>query len=88
MKRRVLTQALLMGLVARPVFAANPLPAFQETPGLLDKVKSGALPPVDKRLPQKPRVIESFSGADGPGRHGGQLNMLVAATRDTRLMTI
>ncbi len=88
MKRRVLTQALLMGLVARPVFAANPLPAFQETPGLLDKVKSGALPPVDKRLPRQPRVIESFSGADGPGRHGGQLNMLVAATRDTRLMTI
>ena len=90
MKRRVLTQALLMGFVARgvPAFAANPLPALQETPGLLDKVKSGALPPIDKRLPKQPRVIESFSGADGIGRHGGQLNMLVAATRDTRLMTI
>ena len=90
MKRRVLTQALLMGLVARgaPAFAANPLPALQETRGLLDKVKSGALPPVDKRLPKQPRVIESFSGADGIGRQGGQLNMLVAATRDTRLMTV
>ena len=86
MKRRVLTQALLMGLVARgaPAFAANPLPALQETRGLLDKVKSGALPPVEKRLPKQPRVIESFSGADGIGRQGGQLNMLVAATRDTR----
>ncbi len=54
MKRRVLTQALLMGLVARgvPAFAANPLPALQETPGLAEKVKSGALPPVDKRLPE------------------------------------
>ena len=90
MKRRVLTQALLMGLVARgaPAFAANPLPALQETRGLLDKVKSGALPPVEKRLPKQPRVIESFSGADGIGRQGGQLNMLVAATRDTRLMTV
>ena len=89
MKRRVLTQALLMGLVMRvPAFAADPLPALQETPGLLDKVKSGALPPIDKRLPKQPRVIDKFSGTDGPGEHGGQLNMLVAATRDTRLMTI
>jgi hypothetical protein len=90
MKRRVLTQALLMGLVARgvPAFAANPLPALQETSGLLDKVKSGALPPIDKRLPKQPRVIESFSGADGSRPHGGQLNMLVASARDTRLMTI
>ena len=47
MKRRVLTQALLMGLVARvPAFAADPLPALHETPGLADKVKSGALPPI------------------------------------------
>ena len=61
MKRRVLTQALLVGLVARgvPAFAANPLPALQETPGLLDKVKSGALPPVTARLPKQPRVIIS-----------------------------
>lgn len=89
MKRRVLTQALLMGLVMRvPAFAADPLPALQETPGLLDKVKSGALPPVDKRLPRNPRVIEKFSGADGPGQHGGQLNMLVSGSRDTRLMTV
>ena len=89
MKRRVLTQALLMGLVARsvPAFAAN-LPPLQETPGLRDKVKSGALPPVTERLPKQPRVLEKFSGADGIGKHGGQLNMLVAATRDTRLMTI
>ena len=89
MKRRVLTQALLMGLVARvPAFAADPLPALHETPGLADKVKSGALPPIGKRLPQQPRIIEKFSGSDGHGTHGGQLNMLISATRDTRLMTV
>lgn len=88
MKRRVLTQMLLMGLVGGPALAADPLPKMRETPSLLDRVKSGALPPVDKRIPQQPRIIERFAGGDGPGKPGGQLNMLVSATRDTRLMTI
>ena len=88
MKRRVLTQMLLMGLVGAPALAADPLPAMQETPSLVDRVKSGALPPVDKRIPRQPRIIERFAGGDGPGKHGGQLNMLISGSRDTRLMTV
>jgi peptide/nickel transport system substrate-binding protein len=88
MKRRVLTQVMLMGLVGAPALAADPLPAMRETPSLMDRVKSGALPPVDKRIPQQPRIIEQFAGGDGPGKHGGQLNMLISASRDTRLMTV
>ena len=88
MKRRVLTQMLLTGLVGAPAFAADPLPAMQETPSLADRVKSGALPPVDKRIPRPPRIIERFAGGEGPGKPGGELNILVAGTRDTRLMTI
>ena len=61
---------------------------MQETPSLVDQVKSGALPPVDKRIPQQPRIIERFAGGDGPGKHGGQLNMLISGSRDTRLMTV
>ena len=88
MKRRVLTQVMLMGLVGAPALAADPLPAMRETPSLMDRVKSGALPPVDKRIPQQPRIIERFAGGDGPGKQGGQLNMLISASRDTRLMTV
>ncbi len=88
MKRRVLTQALLFGWMGAPAFAADPLPVMHETPSLMARVKSGALPPVDKRIPLQPRVIERFAGGDGPGKQGGQLNMLVSAARDTRLMTI
>jgi peptide/nickel transport system substrate-binding protein len=88
MKRRVLTQMLLMGVVGAPALAADPLPAMQETPSLVDRVKSGALPPVDKRIPRQPRIIERFAGGDGPGKHGGQLNMLISGSRDTRLMTV
>ena len=49
MKRRVLTQALVVGLLWTPAFAADPLPPLQETPQLVDKVKSGALPPIARR---------------------------------------
>ena len=88
MKRRLLTQVLLLGLGGAPAFAADPLPAMQETPNLVEQVKSGALPPVDKRIPQQPQIVTRFAGGEGPGKHGGQLNMLVSAARDTRLMTV
>lgn len=87
MKRRLLMQVPLIGLFGAPAFA-DPLPAMQETPNLADRVKAGTLPPVDKRIPRQPRVIDHFAGSDGPGKHGGQLNTLVASSRDTRLMTI
>ncbi|HQS13700.1 ABC transporter substrate-binding protein [Reyranella sp.] len=88
MKRRVLTAALVFGWMAGPVFAADPVPTLKETPMFADQVKSGALPPVDKRVPEQPWVVKYFAGGDGPGQQGGQLNMLVASSRDTRLMTI
>ena len=43
-----------------------------------DQVKSGALPPIGERIPTLPWVVKEFAGGDGPGRQGGQLNMLVA----------
>src|SRR5882672_4322256 len=88
MKRRALAKAFLFSLVCGPAFAADPLPALQETPLFAEQVKSGALPPVAKRVPEQPLMVRQFAGGDGPGRQGGQLNMLVASARDTRLMTV
>lgn len=88
MKRRVLAQVLLIGLVGAPAFAADPLPTLKETPSLVERVKEGKLPPVGKRIPEQPFVVKQFAGGDGPGKPGGQLNMLISGARDTRLMTI
>src|SRR5512139_1680687 len=88
MKRRLLTQVLVLGVVGAPAFAEDPLPAMQETPSLVDRVKSGALPPVGQRIPEHPLVVTRFAGGDGPGKPGGQLNMLISGSRDTRLMTV
>ena len=88
MKRRVLTTALVLGLFGGPALAADPLPTMKETPMFADQVKSGTLPPVDKRIPQQPWVVKEFAGGDGPGQQGGQINTLIASARDTRLMTV
>ncbi|MGD9885606.1 MAG: ABC transporter substrate-binding protein, partial [Reyranella sp.] len=88
MKRRLFVQSAFLGLISGPAWAGDPLPKMVETPMLADQVKSGALPPVDQRLPQHPLVIRRFAGGDGPGQPGGQVNMLMANTRDTRLMTV
>ncbi len=87
MKRRVFT-AVALALWCPSFASAEPPPSLQETPMFAEQVKSGALPPVDKRIPEMPSIVKHFAGADGPGRSGGQVNMLVANARDTRLMTL
>jgi len=88
MKRREFTVALAAGAVmGRSILAQATVPTMQEVPSLAAKVKAG-LPPVDKRIPTDPSIVEVFYGGEGPGRNGGDCNMLIANTRDTRLMTL
>ncbi len=88
MKRREFTMALAAGAVMGPVVLARAaVPKMQEVPSLAAKVKAG-LPPVDKRIPSDPSIVEVFYGGEGPGRNGGDCNMLIANARDTRLMTL
>lgn len=68
--------------------AAAQVPALKETPGLAEEVKAGKLPPVERRVPEKPLVLTSFAGSDGPGRSGGQISILMAGTRDVRMMVV
>jgi peptide/nickel transport system substrate-binding protein len=84
----ILPMMIGFGLLWSAAFAAVPLPTMQETPALLEQVRAGALPPVGQRIPEHPRILERFAGGDGPGQPGGQLNMLVAGSRDTLLMTV
>src|SRR5215475_12789541 len=88
MHRRVFMTAFLLGLVCGHAVAADPLPPLPETPMLAERVKSGALPPVAERIPRPPRIVREFAGDEGPGKPGGQLDMLISSTRDTPLMTV
>jgi peptide/nickel transport system substrate-binding protein len=89
MNRRAFTLAVAAGsLAGRAGLAKADAPSMTEVPSLADQVKSGALPPVGKRIPEKPSIVEIFYGGEGPGRNGGDCNMLIANARDTRLMTL
>jgi len=87
MKRRDFTAGLALAVLAPAIARAKPC-NLVETPGLAEQVKSGGLPAIDKRVPEAPSIVTHFSGPDGPGRPGGEANILVANTRDTRLMTL
>lgn len=66
--RNVLMLALVAGLT---FFSGTSLPgayAYKEAPSLAEKVKSGELPPVEKRLPESPVVL---TPVDRPGKYGG-----------------
>ncbi len=60
---------------------------YIETPSLLARVESGALPPVAERLPATPLLV-TLEGELQPGEHGGQIRTLITRTRDTRLMAV
>jgi peptide/nickel transport system substrate-binding protein len=62
-----------------PAFAA-----LQETPSLFAQVANGELPPVASRIPREPALAE----LETIGRPGGELRMLMASPKDTRLMVV
>ena len=53
-----------------------------------DAVAQGALPPVAERIPRSPSIVSFADGAGKPGRHGGDLNMLIGRAKDVRLMVV
>ena len=61
---------------------------FTDSPTLAAQVAAGKLPPLDQRLPAKPRIIDVGAMGREPGRHGGTLRVLMGDQRDIRMMTI
>ncbi len=55
-----------------------------EPPSLMAEVAKGALPPVSDRIPREPALAE----LETIGRPGGELRMLMASPKDTRLMVV
>jgi peptide/nickel transport system substrate-binding protein len=74
---------LLVGAAAAHAQDAGAPGARIETPALAAAVAAGQLPPVAERLPDEPAVA---SGE--PGKPGGDLRMLMAGAKDTRMMVV
>jgi peptide/nickel transport system substrate-binding protein len=80
---------LAAGLAAVLLFSTLLLPlpagaALQETPSFAAEVAQGTLPPVTQRVPSEPALAE----LETIGRPGGELHMLMASPKDTRMMVV
>ncbi len=57
---------------------------YQETPSLMADVAAGSLPPVEKRLPAAPLVVDMKAEGKLSGKPGGTLRMLIGQGGDAR----
>ncbi len=90
---RICSLALAAAVLLLPVFgraaAEETLPpSLIEPPMLAEMVKAGELPPVLLRVPATPAVARLDGPERGLGRHGGQITMLMASAKDTRMMVV
>jgi peptide/nickel transport system substrate-binding protein len=76
--------ALALVLCALLLTAGGAEAALQETPFFADAVAHGKLPPVVQRIPREPALAE----LETLGKPGGDLRMLMASPKDTRLMVV
>jgi peptide/nickel transport system substrate-binding protein len=60
---------------------------YSESPILKEQVAISALPPVAGRLPEKPYVVQMVGGRK-VGKYGGDLNILMARSKDVRQMVV
>ena len=63
---------LVEKVVEKQVTVAAPA-RFKEAPMLAEQVKAGKLPPVDKRLPEAPMIIDPVEAV---GQYGGTWRMI------------
>ena len=66
------------------IWAGAACAEMQETAFFAAEVKSGKLPKVEERVPREPAVVRVAS----VGRPGGDLRMLMASPKDTRMMVV
>jgi peptide/nickel transport system substrate-binding protein len=80
----------LLALVLGVLVWGGPSGALElvETPLLETDVRAGKLPPVAQRVPSRPRIIDLERMGREPGRHGGEIRMLMADQKDLRMVVV
>jgi len=81
---------LAIGLAGAGARADEPaMPAqFSDPPMLADLVSKGQLPPIQERLPKVPAVATMAWPGQAIGKSGGQMRLLMATPKDTRLIVV
>ena len=74
----------LLALLASPLCAQTPI----ESTFWAMEVEQGNLPPIEKRLPEEPLVVDLEAKDRKFGKQGGTLRTLVSRTKDVRQMVV
>jgi peptide/nickel transport system substrate-binding protein len=74
------------GMASLTVFAQTQ--GLTEVPSLTDAVRTGQLPPIQQRVPETPAMVSYQATGKTPGRHGGELRLLMGKARDIRMMVV
>lgn len=81
--------ALSAALLAAALFAGSAKAGeLIETPNLSLDVVAGKLPTIHDRLPVNPLVTAIDDPEWKPGKHGGEMRMLIGRTQDVRLVSV
>ena len=78
---------LLIALVLALASAGASAQTFREPTSLLEAVAAGQLPPVSRRLPDRPDIAKLFP-FQTLGRHGGSWRMIAGGASDTRFAVV
>jgi peptide/nickel transport system substrate-binding protein len=80
---------LWMCLVGRAAADDPAMPTtFVDPPVLAERVAKGELPPAQERLPKVPALAAMAWPGQSIGKHGGQITLVMASAKDTRLMVV
>ena len=73
-------------LLAVPLLVSSPTlaPAAEEPPSLAARVAAGKLPPLSRRLPERPLQLQT----DPQAAYGGKLRMLIGTPKDLKLTSV
>ena len=86
MRRRARSVVTVVTFAAMLILACAARAA--EPPTLEPEVAAGRLPPLAKRLPQPPLVVDVKRKDWSEGVYGGEMRMLMAKDRDIRMMVV
>ncbi|MFW8633686.1 ABC transporter substrate-binding protein [Cribrihabitans pelagius] len=79
---------ILAACCLAPLAAAAQSPEPQESSFWATEVKAGYMPPVEKRLPEVPLVVDLAAKGREFGVQGGTLNTMVTRSKDIRQMVV
>lgn len=81
-------RAVLAGLALVLFACGADASTLVETPYFAKPAANGALPPIERRVPEAAAVANFDAEGEAPGEPGGVLHLLMGSARDTRMMTV